>query len=379
MALVAPAGALSLDIETTPSGDLFPALELSQPRTADGGEAHAGNGLLRLRVGHSGQPRDARLTVSTPGLTTATVIDTHIDEDIVLRPRLKWDIGALRGMQGVRRQALQVVLSSPGMDPIIRTVEIRLHPLDEALYFVREGNNRIDLGWSFAAWVDPQDPVIDELLQLAGIDITGMMRMPSNRADRLARARAIWFGLERHGLRYADDSAGISQGPVVYSQRVRLLSSTWDERVANCLDGSVLIASALERLGVGSFLVLVPGHAFVGFYTDDARHEAEFLETTLLGFAGQARPAPSGSGARPARQRAIEGFEAARRAGRDRYRRIAPRLDGRHRPDYALIDISKARAYGIMPLAVGRGDRAGSAPVALSAPHRPQRPTSHIP
>jgi hypothetical protein len=379
MAVVAQAAALSLGVETTPSGDLFPALDLSQSRMADGSEARAGNGLLRLRIGHSGRPRNVRLTVSTPGLATATVIDTRIDGDVVLRPRLKWDIGALRGIETVRRQTLQVTLDSPGMNPIVRSVEMRLHPLDEALYFVREGKNRIDLGWSFAAWVDPQDPVIDELLELAAIDAPRMMRAPSNRANRVARARAIWSGLERHGLRYADDSAGISQGPVIYSQRVRLLSSTWNERVANCLDGSVLIASALERLGVGSFLVLVPGHAFVGFYTDDARHEAEFLETTLLGFAGRARSAASASDAPAAQQRALEGFEAARRAGRDRYRKIASRLDGRHRPDYALIDISKARAYGIMPLAVGRDDRTGSAPVALSAPLRPQRPASHNP
>ena len=377
--LPAPAAALSLGVETTPAGDLFPALDLSQSRAADASEAYAGNGLLRLRVAHPGRSRTVRLSVSTPGLLAPAVIDARIDGEVVLRPRLQWDIRALREIRAVRRQTLQVTLDSPGLKPIVRTIEVRLHPLDEALYFVREGASRIDLGWSFAAWVDPQDPVIDELLELAGIDASEQMRAPSGRAGRLERARAIWLGLERHGLRYADDSAGISQGPVVYSQRVRLLSSTWGERVANCLDGSVLIASALERLGVGSFLVLVPGHAFVGFYTDDARHEAEFLETTLLGFAGRSQPAATGSVEPAIRQRALEGFEAARRAGRDRYRKIAPRLDGRHRPDYALIDISKARAYGIMPLAVGRGDRAGSAPVAFSTPLRPQRPARQNP
>jgi hypothetical protein len=379
MLLPAVAAALSLGVETTPAGDLFPALDLSQSRAADASEAYAGNGLLRLRVTHSGRSRNVRLSVSTPGLLAPTVIEARIDGDAVLRPRLQWDIRALREIRDVRRQTLQVTLSAPGMSPIVRRIDVRLHPLDEALYFVREGASRIDLGWSFAAWVDPQDPVIDEMLELAGIDAAGEMHAPSGRAGRVERARAIWLGLERHGLRYADDSAGISQGPVIYSQRVRLLSSTWDERVANCLDGSVLIASALERLGVGSFLVLVPGHAFVGFYTDDARHEAEFLETTLLGFAGRGHSALPASDERAVRQRALAGFEAARRAGRDRYRKIAPRLDGRHRPDYALIDISKARAYGIMPLAVGRGDRAASAPVAFSTPLRPQRPASHIP
>ena len=65
----------------------------------------------------------------------------------------------------------------------------------------------------------------------------------------------------------------IGRGPRVFSQRVRFLAETWDDRSANCVDGSVLIASVLQRIGLRSFLVLVPGHAFVGFYTDaDAQH-----------------------------------------------------------------------------------------------------------
>jgi hypothetical protein len=158
---------------------------------------------------------------------------------------------------------------------------------------------------------------------------------------------------------------------------VRLLSSTWNDRVANCLDGSVLIASALERLGIGSFLVLVPGHAFVGFYADKDRREAEFLETTLLGF--QKPVDASREDAIQVRRRAIAGFDAARRAGRERYRLAVPKLDGRHRPDYALIDISTARAYGIMPLAVGRADNRIGSPVASFAPALQGSPASSFP
>ncbi|MCB1570585.1 MAG: hypothetical protein KDI72_05995, partial [Xanthomonadales bacterium] len=53
--LPAPAAALSLGVETTPAGDLFPALDLSQSRAADASEAYAGHGLLRLRVAHPGR------------------------------------------------------------------------------------------------------------------------------------------------------------------------------------------------------------------------------------------------------------------------------------------------------------------------------------
>lgn len=371
-----PALALSVTMETTPAGELFPALELSQ-HSANGLDPDQGSGLLRIHIGSVRMPRDIQLTVSTPGLRQPTQISQRITGDITLRPRLNWDAASLLVLKQPRRQTLRVRLAARGMQTIEREFEVRVHPLDEALYFVREGDARIDLGWAFAAWVDPQDPVIDDLLNLAGIDPDAVATSTLDRAARVRLARSLWVALERRGLRYADEGAGVSQGPVIYTQRVRLLSDTWDERVANCLDGSVLIASALERLGIGSLLVLVPGHAFVGFYADHDRGEAEFLETTLLGFARPAKA--SAETIDHLGRRAGRGFDAARKAGRKRYKEAQAKLDGRHRPDYALIDISTARAYGIMPLAVGHRDRAARAPVAATLPAVPSSPTSQSP
>jgi len=371
------AGATALDwnVELSPAGEVFPALELSQSAVAD---PATGNGLLRVRIAGDGSTRAVRLTVTTAGLVATSVIEAEVSADTVLRPRLQWDVRALRALTAARRQTLQVTLERAGMPTLERRIEVRVHPLDEALYFVRDGEARIDLGWAFAAWVDPHDPVVDEVLDLARAAGDIDLAQAAGRDGRLAQARAIWVALEQRGLRYSNDGAGISQGPVIYSQRVRLLADTWDERVANCLDGSVLIASALERLGVRTMLVLVPGHAFVGFYTDAGGRHAEFLETTLLGHRAPQFSRNGPESARRFEARAGAGFEAARAAGQARYQRAAARLDGRHRPNYAVIDISTARTYGIMPLAVGRGDSTRDAPAAspLAADQRTQRTPS---
>lgn len=361
------ASALSIEVETTPRGEVFPALELSQSGISGLGPEAAGSGLLRIRFRDVPAGTPVRITIETPGLLGPAVIDTVVESGTVLRPRLEWDAPALRELRGTRSQRLQVSVSGRGLRPIAQDIGIRVHPLDEALYFVRDGDARIDLGWAFAAWVDPHDPAVDAMLGLAGLEGRAPQWAPESHADRVRVARALWIALEKHGLRYADEGAGISQGPEIYSQRVRLLSSTWDDRVANCLDGSVLIASALERLGISSFLVLVPGHAFVGFYTDARKKEAEFLETTLLGHQAPIGADSRTESAQQASRRGAAGFEAAREAGRARYRGAASLLDGQHRPDYALIDISTARAYGIMPLAVGRKGGNASAPAMPSA------------
>jgi hypothetical protein len=54
-------------------------------------------------------------------------------------------------------------------------------------------------------------------------------------------------------------------------------------RSANCLDGTVLLASVLEAASLNPALVLVPGHAFLAWETQDGNGEWDYLETTMIG------------------------------------------------------------------------------------------------
>ncbi len=102
--------------------------------------------------------------------------------------------------------------------------------------------------------------------------------------------------------------------------------------------------------------MLVPGHAFVGFYTDaDAQHAA-YLETTLLGVrVGTPRQQPDyvdEMTLTPSLRESLASYDAALRAGTVRHARVAAMLDGQHRLDYTVIDIATARAFGIRPIAI---------------------------
>jgi hypothetical protein len=367
-------------VEITPDGELFPVLDLSQtpPKspTAPGG----GNGLVIVRVHGDGAPRHARLELRTAGLRAPAVVEADIVRGrvIELRPRLDWDTAYLAALKTPNRQALHVTLQRSGRATETRDVAVRVHPLDDALYYVREGRDRIDLGWVFAAYVNPDDPVVAAIVDEArGIDPD--FDRPADGRDAIARkALALWTALTRHGLRYATGDPALSRGPAVYSQRVRLLADVWRERRANCLDGSVLIASVLERIGIPAFIALVPGHAFVGYRTDDSRidgggaaggEHVEWLETTLLGDRAHASAANLDDDAAVAAN-----FEAARSAGRARWRRVASRFDRRHAPDYALIDIGTARSYGIIPLGAHGEGRVRAGPAAAAGLSRKSSP-----
>jgi hypothetical protein len=348
-AAVAPrvdAAAPSWSVEITPDGELFPVLDLSQRPPRSTAAPGGGNGLVIVRVRGDDQPRHLSLEVSTPGLRAPARVEADLGRHgtIELRPRLEWDTEYLHALRTTSHQSLRVSLAGGGPRVESRNVDVRVHPLDDALYFVREGKDRIDLGWVFAAYVNPQDPVVDEIAADARELDEDFDRRATSADDRLRRVLSIWTTLVRHGLRYAAGDPALSRGPAIYSQRVRLLGDVWRERRANCLDGSVLIASVLERIGIPAFIALVPGHAFVG-YRADADH-VEFLETTLLGEETRARGAPEAIDDGLA---VAANFEAARDAGRERWRRVSSRFERRHGPDYALIDIGAARSYGIIP------------------------------
>lgn len=371
--LAAGARAAGWSVAVTPDDALYPALDLSQGQRThserpDAGVIGAGTGLVQVDrlAAHDGE----RVTLAVrsrwlaqPAVLSATL--PRAGERYRLRPVLDWNASALSRLAAPEPADLEFEFAVDGAPPERRRVPVKLHPLDEALYFVRDGADQVDLGWIFAAYADPQSHVVDEILALARERHPEVMLEPGRRSRQeiLAAAFAIWEVLERHGLRYADENPGVARGPAVWSQRVRRHEDAWRERRANCLDGSLLIAAALERAGIGSALILVPGHALLAF--NDAPGEAQpvFVETTLLGtrkLPARARPAfvRRLGGFDPA---AMDSFDAALAAGRARYAREAHGF-GRRDPDYQWIDLATARSYGIIPLVASGTAAAAPAP-----------------
>jgi len=353
-AAIARAAAPDWSVEITPDGELFPVLDLSQRTPESAASPGGGNGLVIVRVRGESAPSHVRLVLDTEGLREPAIVEADLRAGTTteLRPRLDWDTRWLAGLDSPRRQPLRVTIERGGRAAETRETPVRVHPLDDALYFVREGRERIDLGWVFAAYVDPEDPVVASIVDAARATDAEFDRPSEDAGANVAKALAIWTALTRHGLRYADGDPSLSRGPAIYSQRVRLLGEVWNERRANCVDGSVLIASVLERIGIPAFIALVPGHAFVGFRAERGG-AIEWLETTLLGRADIADDAGIAAN-----------FEAARAAGDARWRRSANRFDRRHAPDYALIDIGTARSYGIIPAGAHGENRGRAGPSA---------------
>lgn len=119
-----------------------------------------------------------------------------------------------------------------------------------------------------AAFVLPNDPAVARILRSAA-EILKKEGLPASlegyqgSKERVwQQAQAIWCAICQLDLAYINPPASF----VDYGQRVRLPSQIVDERLATCLDTTVLFAACLEAVGLRPVIVLTQGHAFTGFW-----------------------------------------------------------------------------------------------------------------
>ncbi len=132
-----------------------------------------------------------------------------------------------------------------------------------------------------ALWVTPTAPAIEEFLATAkkysiNKEFVGYFR--GKEAVR-RQVEAIFKALKKRGLTYVNGEISFPVG----TQRIRLPEDALREESANCIDGSVLMASALEAIDLEPLLVIIPHHCFLGWKIMPGSKECEFLETTMIG------------------------------------------------------------------------------------------------
>lgn len=176
---------------------------------------------------------------------------------------------------------------------------------------------------------------------------------------------AIWSAVTGMGLSYAEPPRSFENA----GQKVRSPETIASQGLATCLDTTLLFAAALEGAGLNPAAVFRQGHVFAGVWLSDrtfpaiterdatelrkaiAAREFVVFETTLV----TSRP-PAGF------EQAIENAQA--------------QLTEEHEAEFEqAIDVTRARAAGIRPLASHRAQEPASAePAAQAAVPLPKAP-----
>jgi hypothetical protein len=98
-------------------------------------------------------------------------------------------------------------------------------------------------------------------------------------------------------------------------------------------------------LGIEPFLVLVPGHMFLGYYLDPNGTNIAFLETTMLG-NNDITKYPKNRQALVSR----DTFLAAQKAAESEFAEVADKITDESNTDYQIISIPYFRTLGVMPI-----------------------------
>lgn len=131
---------------------------------------------------------------------------------------------------------------------------------------------------TLAAYVQPHEPELatvmrraDEILSndAGGPGLSGYQSQDPLRVDRMVDA--LYEAVRSRGIAYVNPPANwdLQGNPETSGQRVRLPGEVLREGLATCLDSTVLMASLIEAIGIRPLIIVIPGHAFVGYWRHD--------------------------------------------------------------------------------------------------------------
>jgi hypothetical protein len=325
------------------------------------------NGWLAVEVFDLPPKAEVRVEISVDGFMKPSVWKGVLKKGHTtarIFPKGVWDYEALHKVKEQRPVNATFKVSVNGEELPEQTEVCTMKSINDCPFYVlfdEEGEDFEDFSMVFAAYVNENHPWVDGILKDALK--TGLVKAFSGYQsgdpdEVLTQVFAIWKVLQDRGIKYSDIST-TTPSRYVASQTVRFLDDSIDATQANCVDGTVLIASLLRKIGLNVYLTMVPGHCFLAF--DLSREEDGDilgLETTMLGETdlgeeGEGVEVPEGLRGTE-HEGSFKVLAAALGRGTATLEEHAEAMVNEGSPDTQLISVAAARELGIMPIASGR-------------------------
>jgi len=219
-------------------------------------------------------------------------------------------------------------------DIYLNSWHLNVRPSDELPWKIKN----FDCTNLIASWVCPNDESVKELIEKVkaktGVNTGQVDKM--NDVEFKNLVKAIFNTVRDENIAYIDSMVSFGEG---FTQRIRLPYMTMKTKSANSIDGSVLLASLFENVGLRSYLVILPGHVIVGVSRPDSKSKTLFIETTLLGRSTLESIFTFEST-----------FTAATNKGREEYSTAYSKSGTSDSGMFTIIDVNKARQEGVLPI-----------------------------
>ncbi|WP_321330965.1 hypothetical protein [uncultured Bacteroides sp.] len=278
-------------------GNIFPSAILSVATTdaqviQPSDSIYVGNpkSCISIRLRSRSPYTRIRIDVAETPFFSRSVSEFVLDKprtEYTVYPDIIWNYEALKDLNQATPISVAITVEEDGKDLGQRVRTFSVRSINECLLgYVSNGTTFHDTGIFFAAYVNEDNPMIDQLLREALNTrivnrFLGYQNTKPGAVDK--QVYALWNVLQKRNFRYSSVSNTSLSSNVVYSQRVRTFDDSLESSQINCVDGSVLIASLLRAINIDPILVRTPGHMFVGYYMDANHKSMNFLETTMIG------------------------------------------------------------------------------------------------
>lgn len=254
---------------------------------------------LNFAMEQSGVPVLTSVRVTNEGSTSIEGAELVVRIEPGIAPPLGHRVGKLRPNETIDLGALEVRADPGRLRDMIEAERGRLvWELRSAEAVLAHGEGDIDVlafnEWAglrappalLATFVTPNAPVISAILLRvrerlrATTGDGGLSGYQSHSPERVrATVRALYETLQEHGISYLGSPASFED----VGQKVRLADKLLSERMGNCLDISVLVASCLEQLDIAPVLLIQRGHALPGVWlVDDRFHDGVVYDAATL-------------------------------------------------------------------------------------------------
>lgn len=325
---------------------IYPSVVISTATLKEGlwnDERHMGEPWGMVGVAVRGTEKNCPVKVEIsggsfirPSIFTGTLPDDNLTYCVY--PDLDYDYERLLAVKQTIPESLTFKVTIGKETLPERKVRVQVRPVNECLFAFEDSlGNQNDCSFFFAGYVNENHPFINEILKeaLAANRVESFSGYSGDTNDEdsvLEEIRAVWDTLKARGMRYsAMPASADDDSPYLGTQYVRLLGESINYSQANCVDGSVLMASILRKIGLDVSLVQIPQHMFIAVNLDQEGNDTVFIETTELGDST---------------------LDEAIEEGNKQYAENKDKFDSEKDEDheYAVINIQNARVLGIIPI-----------------------------
>lgn len=198
-------------------------------------------------------------------------------------PVIKWKYETLYRLrrQGTIDMTFTCFINDEEVD--VKNIRLNYRSVNECLLSIIGANNNYrDYRWLFAAYVNEDHPMIDNMLsEMLDQGIVNSFTGAKDAKTVEKQMRAIWFYALNRGITYSSISCTSNASRKANSQYIRFFDEVYRNRQANCIDACVFFSSIMRKVGLSPIIFVEPCHAYLGYYTDKKHTNVKLLETTI--------------------------------------------------------------------------------------------------